>query len=290
MKRIYSTFFFLLTAALLYSQDSTTTDKTEKPIFRLGFHANLAYTYRIIKSSDYTEIIDCRNGHEKGNFSISGGLDLNFRLSNHFDFATGIRHIQTGFELNETLQLDSTIINEFAGGCNVYNFVDPEHGYIRLAFFDPRYNTIVPGYHPSQVKTEMRIRYRFLDIPLVLYHTSRINKNTLRIGLGGSVNYLYSSLLEHKFFHTQTGELLSMWSMDDNHKHSGVARFNYSAITSIGYQVNCSENYSIELFGEAQYWIRNFWDGDFYWEEKYFEHHYRASIGLRLLFDVKPKS
>lgn len=179
MKHLF-TLLFILTANLLLSQvdstavgspDSLEIDLTPpapqraKHLF-LEFELGYGKSHYEIIGNKYPELVSCRGEHEKKIKVPTAELKVGYQIKNWWSVSAGFQYFQTGFDFSEEKMLSDTLPMEFVIGCEVYEVVDPQYGYVFAGFFDPRFASGIIGYHPAEATLSIKPRYHYLGFPV----------------------------------------------------------------------------------------------------------------------------
>lgn len=168
----------LIGMLLLLSGDSLaqeSLDREEQKKLQYGFSLLPDFSYRSLKSDSDSDsdqnkfIINSRNEMEIGTISLSGGLNILFKISEHLSLETGVLYAQRGYQ---TKEIDAFIM--------VYTPDIPE-------------------------KVKFVYRYHYVDIPINASVTLGKKKVRFVGGLGVSANiFVAQTTISYSVFTNQT--------------------------------------------------------------------------------------
>ncbi|HTF05362.1 MAG TPA: outer membrane beta-barrel protein [Bacteroidia bacterium] len=249
----------------------------------VGLNLSVGYSFRKIESRKYSELIHCREEHETGILTPNAGLSVAYRLNKNFQLVSGISYFQTGFDFSEDVQLSDTLENEFLIGCEVYNVVDPKIGYVQNNFYDPRFAYYISGYHPSQGTLNIKVRYHYLDVPLMVRFNMGQKRFRAYVAAGASANFMvsYDETIKVK----NEGTTFSSYRDEDKGLFFVFNRWNFSALGCAGVSYRVNQSFSIGAEFSGRYQLRNIFtkesQGNADW---YVEHHYSATAGVSVWY------
>jgi len=252
----------------------------------LGLNVSPGYSFRKIESRKYSELIHCREEHETAIYTLNGGLSVGYRLNKYFELVSGISYFQTGFDFSEDVQLSDTLENEFLIGCEVYYVVDPEIGFVGAGFFDRRFVYYISGYHPAQGTLNIKIRYHYLDVPVILRFG--VGQKRLRgyLTTGISANFMIRNDLSITV--DNNGNTFSSYQADGKNLYFLFSsRWNFSALAGAGVSYRLSELFSIGAEFSARYQLRDLFSKE--WRPHpnvYQERHYSATAGVSVWYHL----
>ena len=257
----------------------------DKHRLSLGLNVSPGYSFRKIESRKYSELIHCREEHETAIYTLNGGLSVGYRLNKYFELVSGISYFQTGFDFSEDVQLSDTLENEFLIGCNVYDAVHPWMGYIKYGFHDPRYRYYISGYHPSQGTLNIKVRYHYLDVPLMVRFNMGQKRFRAYITVGASGNFMVS--YDETITVENEGNIFSSYKSEDKYLYSISNRWNFSALAGAGMSYRVNQSFSIGAEFSARYQLRNLFTKEWVrYPSWYVEHHYSATAGVSVWYHL----
>jgi hypothetical protein len=285
MKHLF-TFLLVLTSTLLWAQDDSLADdstdyKTRAEYayrvhhFFLDIDAGFGTAHHTIFGNHYQELADCRHEHEKDIYIPTARVSLGYKLRHWWSVSIGLQYFETGFDFSEEKQLSDTLPSEFSIGCDVYQAVDPYRGFIRYAFFDPRFVSGIQGYHPSQATLNIRERYKYIGLPIQTELSTELHINSrgrtiLFVNGGVTPNYMLKQEYDMSF----SNESWNYVVQDSVGVPAPfVRRWNMMSSFGVGFTVIIRERYELKFEASNQYQLFYFFNwrlwGNYDYQEKH---------------------
>lgn len=285
MKHLF-TFLLLLSGSMLFAQDdSLTDDSTDYETrataayrlhhFFLDIDAGYGTAHHKIFGNHFQELADCRSMHEKNIRIPTARVSLGYKLQHWWSVSIGLQYFETGFDFSEEKQLSDTLPAEFSIGCDVYQAVNPQFGFIQYAFFDPRFASVIQGYHPSRATLNIRERYKYIGLPIQteLSTTLFINtrgRTTLFVNGGVTPNYM----LKQEYDMSYSNDSWNYIVQDSVGVPAPfVRRWNMMSNFGVGFTVVIRERYELKFEASRQYQLLYFFNwrlwGNFDYQEKH---------------------
>lgn len=285
MKHQFTLFLVLSVNLLCAQEDSLADDSTDYETraqyayrfhhFFLDIDAGYGTAHHTIFGNHFQELVDCRKMHEKDIHIPTARISLGYKLKHWWSVSMGLQYFETGFDFSEEKQLSDTLPSEFSIGCDVYQAVDPYRGFIRYAFYDPRFASFIQGYHPTQATLDIRERYKYIGLPIQteVSTTLLINwrgRSTLFVNAGVTPNYMLKQEYDMTF---SNGSWSYVVQDSVGVPAPFVRRWNMMSNFGVGFTVIIRERYELKFEASRQYQMLYFFNwrlsGNFDYQEKH---------------------
>lgn len=241
--------------------------------------------YNVI-GNRYPELVACRSEHETPINVPMSDLRVGYQIKEWWSLSVGIQYFQTGFDFSEEKALSDTLPMEFVIGCEVYDVVDPEHGYVYNGFYDPRYASGILGYHPDDATLRIKPRYHYLGLPIQTEFSGYLYLARLR-GLGVFANAGLTPNYMIKQGYYQSYENASWkYVMEDSIglPSSFIRRWNMSAEFGLGVKFISAKRFEARAEFHNQFQLFCLFDPKRYSKEVYQERHSISMVNISLRF------
>lgn len=168
MKSLYIISLIIISTIVHGQDNSTSPTKAEQDRLMIGINYSADIGYRTLKSSNNegksSSIIDSRNAIEKPSFGFTTGLNIRYKLSQHFDIEIGIQYAQKGYSEERKSFIYSDPVHPLFGGSS---------------------NSSA---NPSSIKQDYN--YHYFDIPVRVIYSLGKNKFQFLTSIGFASNIL----------------------------------------------------------------------------------------------------
>lgn len=253
----------------LPAPDSVRIPKWEERNFSVGAECGMGIAlYRL--NTTHTALAECRKHHDEPMLSGLFALKVRYRLNDRLELMSGLSYYETGFSFSEEKQLSDTLGQEFVLGCEIGNIVDPKNGYTGIGFFDSRYATIIYGLHPGHGTMHVKLKYNYIDVPLLLKVQLGKKQTRCYVAGGAGVNYLVG-VTERIFFSTESEEF-GQWVLTD--VPAMYRRWNFSAQAAFGVEQLMSDRLSSGFQVSGKYHLQSIFGSSAGFQDSYKENHF----------------
>lgn len=301
MKHLF-TLLLILSGSFLFAQaDSTEIDttisdnqntefeKAKRVFVEVGYGYGMCH-YKVIGDT-YPALIACRSEHETPINVPMSDLRVGYQIKEWWSLGAGIQYFQTGFDFSEEKTLSDTLPMEFVIGCEVYNVVDPEFGYVYNGFFDPRFASGILGYHPDEATLNNKPRYHYLGLPIKTELSGYLNFLRFRslgvfINAGLTPNYM----IKQNYYQSYENASWTYVLQDSTGVPSSyIRRWNMSAEFGLGVKFISVKRFEARVEYHNQYQLFYLFDQKRYTKEDYQERHSISMVNISLRYYLGKK-
>lgn len=224
MKRLMLLLFVFI-PAILYGQDA---EKSFISKCSISISISPDVTGRTIFANkdeeDLDEIVDEFKQLDKPLIGYSGGVGLNYKVTDHFSVGTGLLFSNKGFGIKK-FKMDDLYFGDQ---------IDPRSGYV--------YQTLPNNYFGSLKSIRFVYNYYYLDVPFRFYYTAGEKRLRFVGGLGITANFLLESKQSTIYVYSNGDrERITRDQPND------FAKFNLSSNISAGVDYKLNNQFNIKL-------------------------------------------
>ncbi len=235
--------------------------KEETPKWSVGGQFSPLYSFRYIGQNSLDSDRDRYNSYEKGLFTYTGGLHIQYNANRKLKIFAGIYYSRMGQQIGD-IQLyksanNGTIILPIKGDLDINNSMGHITSMNDNLYFEDQYGYRVdPDLHDSydpmkegliRLDADIIQSMEYLEVPLIIRYKVIDKRVDLNVLGGLSTNFL----VKNHAYASYEGSKISIGETN------GLKTVNYSSTLGLGLEYNLTETISVSLEPAFKYYINS---------------------------------